>query len=339
MFLVMFSDRPSIKTLWYIHFYCAIDMSDILDDIFKLVKTSLSESNHQQQDLDVVKDDLSLLKIGSAFLQESNLRLSADSYKQLYYLKNLQETVEDQGAWIKTLIHEIHHPCGGPGWKKVADLDMAKLSNTCPNEWIIPAYIKRTCGRNARGAACFPTSYSVAGIVPSYTRVCGRIEAYIWGGPSAFQSYVDDTSQTVTDNYVDGVVVYHNYPPTHIWTFAAGISESPALSQPDTWFCPCDRRSAASAVPSFVGINYFCESQNSNPATLGDLAQLHVDDKMWDGQNCLDTGNCCAQNRPPYFVRTLPGATSEDIVVSLCVTNIALATNIAVEVVELYVHE
>ena len=64
------------------------------------MKTLLSEFNYQQQDLDVVKDDLGLLKFGFALLQDSNHKLSTDSIRQLFQLKNIAES---QGENLDTL--------------------------------------------------------------------------------------------------------------------------------------------------------------------------------------------------------------------------------------------
>ena len=118
------------------------------------------------------------------------------------------------------------------------------------------------------------------------------------------------------------------------------MSESPDSEQGTAKFCPCDRAGAAVHVPSFVSGNYFCESQNAVYPTSGTARlRLYSEDKLWDGKGCLDTSNCCEQNRPPYFVTTLGASTSEDIVASLCLRDTAANSNIAVEVIELYVHE
>ena len=137
------------------------------------MKTLLSEFNYQQQDLDVVKDDLGLLKFGFALLQDSNHKLSTDSIRQLFQLKNIAEsqgenldTLMDFSAILSTLetqsdglvttldlvemsadqcvesIQVAQHPCGVSGWKKVVDLDMANASHTCPMGWTETDYSK-----------------------------------------------------------------------------------------------------------------------------------------------------------------------------------------------------
>ena len=249
------------------------------------MKTLLSEFNYQQQDLDVVKDDLGLLKFGFALLQDSNHKLSTDSIRQLFQLKNIAEsqgenldTLMDVSAILSTLetqsdglvttldsvemsadqcvesIQVAQHPCGGSGWKKVVDLDMANASHTCPMGWTETDYSKRTCGRTLSSpGSCSAAVFSVADISPSYSRVCGRISAYVFGGPDAFDGYNRDSTIPVTQNFADGGVLYYGSSPAlHIWSFVAGVSESPDSPQGnEAKFCPCDRRSTSQYVPPF----------------------------------------------------------------------------------------
>ena len=106
-------------------------------------------------------------------------------------------------------------------------------------------------------------------------------------------------------------------------------------------FCPCDRDPSDSIdLPDFMGSDYFCESMNegfdnSDPGRFG----IYAEDVLWDGQNCLTSSNCCEFNRPPYFVKVLPESTKENIVASICLRNNMNQANVAVEVVEIYVHE
>ena len=205
---------PSLPTITLV-------TADVLHEIRNDMKTLLSEFNYQQQDLDVVKDDLGLLKFGFALLQDSNHKLSTDSIRQLFQLKNIAEsqgesldtlmdfstilsTLETQSDGLVTTLDLVEmsadqcvesiqvaqHPCGGSGWKKVVDLDMANASHTCPMGWTETDYSKRTCGRTLSSpGSCSAAVFSVADISPSYSRVCGRISAYVFGGPDAFDGY------------------------------------------------------------------------------------------------------------------------------------------------------
>ena len=94
----------------------------------------------------------------------------------------------------------------------------------------------------------------------------------------------------------------------HIWSFAAGLSaiyNGEFLDQ----FCQCAQTNAPSP-PSFVGNDYFCESGNEIPGHT----HIFYHDPLWDGQNCAGAANtCCQLNGPPYFTKTLPTSTTDDI--------------------------
>ncbi len=71
------------------------------------------------------------------------------------------------------------------GWMRVAHLDMTDPTQHCPTRFRKINSPKRTCG--SYGSGCYSTSYSVDGI--SYSRVCGRIKAYQYYSPNAFDPY------------------------------------------------------------------------------------------------------------------------------------------------------
>ena len=324
-----------------------------MQEVQKFLRIVLSESNYQLQDLDTIKDDLGTLKLGFAVLQNSNSELSADSHRHRYKLKEISDTLDDQQDDIGMLKSQVGtltsltekllgkvHPCGGTGWMKVVDIDMAKPEQQCPSGWQETGYSKRTCGRVMTGGnTCNPATLTDS--LPSYSHVCGRIVAYQFGGPDSFTGYTQDMSRTLTDNYVDGVALYYSTPPQHIWTFAAGTTELRTSNQRARQFCPCDRDSTDTIdIPSFVGNDYFCESQNVNyPNSGSERLRLYAEDVLWDGKDCLTSSNCCEFNRPPYFIKDLGGTTSANIVASICLNNRATISNIAVETVEIYIHE
>ena len=47
----------------------------LIEDIHSKMKTLLSESNYQQQDLNTIKDDLGALKFGLAYVQHTTTEL------------------------------------------------------------------------------------------------------------------------------------------------------------------------------------------------------------------------------------------------------------------------
>lgn len=93
-------------------------------------------------------------------------------------------------------------------------------------------------------------------------RVCGLAYANGISTPDAFL-----WNQRNVNNYVDGLSVTHSYPRQHIWTFAADHER-------DVFGCRC---SHVSNPPSFVGNNYFCNSNKNG--------------RLWDGQGCMCWGS------------------------------------------------
>ena len=67
----------------------------------------------------------------------------------------------------------------GPGWRRVAFINMTDTSYNCPSGLSLASYSKRTCGRSHTTAGCSSTTFSV-GDLP-YSNVCGRIEGYQFG--------------------------------------------------------------------------------------------------------------------------------------------------------------
>ena len=59
-------------------------------------------------------------------------------------------------------------------------------------------------------------------------------------------------------------------------------------------------------------------------------------DPLWDGAGCVH-GTCCTFNSPPWFYKTLPLPTNEDIELRLCLDDIVGDEDTPVEVVDIYV--
>ena len=136
-----------------------------------------------------------------------------------YWLKS------GNGSAVRMFCNMTRRCCNGTaGWTRVAYLDMTDPTHQCPTAWReIPAP-KRTCGRrnetlSDRGG-CSTVRFNSNGI--AYSRVCGRITAYQYALPNAFGPYsrTPKVSSTIYDPYVDGVVVTHGDPWSHIWTFS-----------------------------------------------------------------------------------------------------------------------
>lgn len=219
--------------------------------------------------------------------------------------------------------------CGGTsGWRRVGHLDLTDTSQSCPSVLLeSSAGGVRACGRPTETPDCQSVFYTTDGSC-LYSKVCGRIRGYQFGATSAFQF----ASQGLEGNYVEGVSLTHGPSGnrTHIWTFASSLTEVFDGRFSDQ-FCQCVT-SAAPAPPSFVGNDYFCES---GAHTVFNSISFYPNDPLWDGQNCVSS--CCGLNNPPFFSKTLPAPTTDDIELRLCYLDGIQQTDTRIDQVELYV--
>ena len=198
-------------------------------------------------------------------------------------------------------------------------LNFTDHNTPCPSGWELTSLSKRTCVKVSGRGICDSVTFPVSG--GDYTRLCGRIIGYQDGPICGFHTYNVISGTTIDGAYVDGVSLTHGSPRQHIWTFAAGWSESRTTYSGS---CPCDATIDID-IPPFVGGDYFCES-GTNPFTS------NPNDPLWDGDGCTAaTSKCCSFNNPPYFTKQLPSPTTDDIEARLC------HHNAPIEFVELYV--
>ena len=215
--------------------------------------------------------------------------------------------------------------CGDGLWYRVAHLNMSDPSQQCPSAWRqVTLDGIRVCARptstvGSCPSAVYPVNYQ-------YRKVCGRVIGYQFGSPDAFPN----PETTIDEPYLDGVSITHGTPRTHVWSYAAGASETGSCN---SYTCPCSNGNKA--PPSFVGDNYYCES-----AYTGDCFTLDVltDDLLWDGQQCNNEGMCCTgANTPPWFSMRLSGTTSDDIEVRICHNQRTSNEDTPVQLLELYI--
>ena len=98
--------------------------------------------------------------------------------------------------------------------------------------------------------------------------MCGKIKAFPVRSLEAFYGRV----HSIDHSYVDGISLTHGHPREHIWTLAAGTSEN-NVSCSFTDSCLANH---TTPPPSFVGIDYFCDTgseDRSNP--------------LWNGGSCV----------------------------------------------------
>ena len=224
---------------------------------------------------------------------------------------------------------EPKYTCNGTsGWKRVAYLNMTDSSHYCPIGWVETDYSRRTCGRASTSKyTCDSAIFPVSGV--EYTRVCGQVLGYQFAAISAFYK----SSNNIESHYVNGLSLTHGSAGSreHIWTFAGGLAENPRYYPVE--MCPCD--GGPSPVPEFVGNDYFCESGLNGP-WVRDQYIFYPNDLLWDGMNCLPTSNCCTLNGP-YFVMDIGSSTTDDIEARICSVWKRRYSDVAIELVELYV--
>ena len=224
------------------------------------------------------------------------------------------------------------YECGGTGgWRRVVYLNMTDPNTNCPIGWRFTTYSKRTCGRiSCRSRTCDSVFFPVSG--GNYTSVCGSIRAYQYGYTDAFFAYDSILVTTIKGAYVAGVSPTHGSPRKHIWTFAAGRSETPRPT--DVNVCPCDT-SFDIRLPAFMGDDYFCES--GVVSSTYPNYRLNRDDPLWDGEGCSSSSSCCSFNNPPYSTKQLPSPTSDPIEARLCGYNGNSEEDTPIEFMEIYV--
>ena len=201
------------------------------------------------------------------------------------------------------------------GWMRVAFLDRNhqcprgfKERNDSPNI--------RTCVRNEESAGCSSVELSTANT--QYSTVCGRITAYQVGSTDDF------INNKINSAYVDGVSLTHGNPRQHIWTFAAAGRRSGICD-------PCHDKPR----PDSVGNDFFCDT--GNPASSSRNNNFYSANPLWDGVGCTADNKCCPTDNPPYFLKTLPQPTTDDIEMRVCRNEGRDNEDIAIETVEIYV--
>ena len=237
----------------------------------------------------------------------------------------IRQLLNDQSSYQYT--------CGGTsGWRRVTFINITNTSTNCPPGLTLTSYSRRTCGPPGASNGCYPTTFSVG---TNYSRVCGRVIGYQYAYTSAFFGGTQG-AQTIDSYYLTGVSLTHGAPGQrqHIWSFAAGLSQvydSRAVNE----FCRCVTSSAPNP-PSFVGNDYFCESGQTVAYSSSTSNNLFVNDPLWDGEGCVSS-TCCELNNPPWFTKTLPRTTSDDIELRICLYNSVGNENTPIELIELYV--
>ena len=154
----------------------------------------------------------------------------------------------------------------------------------------------------------------------SYTEVHGRMIAYQYASPDAFNV----GSPGINGPYVDGISITYGSPRKHVWTLGAGVYSYRNHGS------TCPGTGYGRPQPNFVANHYFCTSGNFNNGWAHKLNDV----PLWS----TTTGDCDrSAHDVPYFCAKLPQATTEDLELRIC-TNQALADeDIQIESINIYV--
>ena len=211
---------------------------------------------------------------------------------------------------------DMTRSCGNitGGWMRVASLNWSNESLPCPNGFKERNDSGiRTCGINSIANGSCPSlifeTYSTV-----YSRVCGKINGYQVGSTDAFAVHGRGSNTDIDSNYVDGVsLTYGINPRRHIWTFVAAHNDHNG-SSPGPSYCRCVRPSdmGITPPPSFMGMDYFCDTGNERGNSYNPAGLFLADDPLWDGTGCASTSTCCSFNNPPWFNKQLPSATTDE---------------------------
>ena len=147
--------------------------------------------------------------------------------------------------------------------------------------------------------------------------------------PDAFYNYIAN-GESIDSAFVDGIVLTHGSPRQHIWTFATGYNQY----RTDDLGCPCNSDSYSYSLPPYVGNDYFCDS--GHRYTTSPPQTYLTNDPLWDGAGCV-SGSCCTFNSPPWFCKTLPHHTTDNIELCICMSYHLSDEDVAFELVDLYV--
>ena len=227
--------------------------------------------------------------------------------------------------------------CGSGQWHRVAYLNMSDPTQQCPPSLrLYSSSGIRACGRPSSAGMYSCSSLSFASDSGrQYSKVCGRVIGYQVGSTDVF----DSRRESVDTAYVDGVsITYGSSPRTHIWTYAAGLSEQ-LLANNAGHNCPCALIGTSflpKSPPLFVRNDYYCESGNPTNTFQHTDVLKYTSDPLWDGQQC--EGQCCSDGRtPPWFSVTLANPTTDNIEVRICGSEPTTSEDTPISIMELYV--
>ena len=101
--------------------------------------------------------------------------------------------------------------------------------------------------------------------------------------------------------------------------------------------CPCAAHpSTEPLTPDYVGDHFYCNTAMYYTPKV----EWYTNNTLWDGKDCYPDSKCCDNECLPWFWRTLPQETSDNVEVRWCVShaNGIGHDKVSTELLEVFVH-
>ena len=245
----------------------------------------------------------------------------------MYWIRNGPTAGEGAHQFFCELEEER---CGLRGLMRVAHINMSEPCFTCPpplaQYW---ANGTKVCGPAVR-RGCDSVVFPVHGV--EYNYVCGRAVGYSFYDPLGLYKGAD-RSYTIDQYYLSGLSITHGAPGSrnHIWSYAAGWREDTS----HVYNCPCSSHPRTEQLtPDYVGDHYYCDTATY----YYPKAEWYTNNTLWDGKDCYSGSKCCNNDRLPWFWRTLPQETTDNVEVRWCTSYEIGYDKVSTELLEIFVH-
>ena len=170
----------------------------------------------------VQNHNIEAMIIGMRMIESSNIRDTCPPQEKIQAaIMDIRNDINDTAQAIRKIPN-----CGDGLWYRVAHLNMSDPSQQCPSAWRqFTLNGERVCARPTSTAGSCPAALYPVG--HQYRKVCGRVIGYQFGSTGSFRnSNQNPETVTINEAYLDGVSITHGTPRTHIWSYAAGASET-----------------------------------------------------------------------------------------------------------------
>ena len=236
-----------------------------------------------------------------------------------YWVKRAESSITERVYCARD-----HPDCGEGNWMRVARIDTTERFFTCPGGTEPMVVNKGQYCRTPTAGGCASLHFDSLG--HSYREVCGFVRGYQYFTTDAFGLR---RLSTVDHNYVDGFsFTYGSGPRKHLFTYAVGYNADHKQAS-----CPCALGGGPSP-PNFVGNDYYCSTAYSR--STGPQRSLVTKDPLFDGVGVC-AGTCCDNVNQPWFKKSVPQQTTDNLEMRLCVDQPFSDEAVAFDKMELYI--